>query len=291
MTSEKPCPICGSEVDPAGSKRSDFSGIVFELAYCPTCHFSFVVNPRTDFSALYDESFYSGTGADGCIDYFEELTDPRSIRLYEWRGMLEVVGNLVTLSPATRWLDYGSGLGGLVRYGREHGLDGMYAHDGGFAAERMRAEGVPVLDEGELEGMTESFDVVTAIEMLEHAIDPLAELRRIAGLLKPGGLLLATTGNARPHRENLAAWTYVRPDIHVSFFEPETLATALRNAGFRPEFRGYVPGYTDVVRFRVLKNVNRPRRGAAERLLPWPIVSRLADRRIGFTDHPLGWRV
>lgn len=274
----------------AGSKRSDFSGIEFHLAHCPSCHFSFVVNPRTDFGEIYDERFYSGTGADGCIDYFEELTDPNSIRLYEWRGLVEVVGNLVPLSNTTQWLDYGSGLGGLVRYGRAHGLDGLVAHDGGFAAERMRADGVPVVSETEMAALAGSFDVVTAIEMIEHAIDPAAELRRIAELLRPGGVVLVTTGNAKPHRDNLAAWPYVRPDIHVSFFEPQTLAIAFERAGLEPEFRGFVPGYTDVVRFRVLKNVSRPRRGLAERLVPWPLVSRLADRRIGFTDHPIGWR-
>ena len=291
MSAVKPCPICGAEVEPAGSKRSEWSGMDFDLAHCPSCRFSFVVNPRTDFEAIYDEHFYTGTGADGCVDYFEELTDPQSIREYEWRGLVKVVGTLVPLSATTRWLDYGSGLGGLVRYGRRNGLDGIVAYDAGFAAERMRADGVPVLDESGLDAAAGPFDVVTAIEMIEHAIDPMAELRRIAAALRPGGLLVLTTGNARPHRDDLAAWPYVRPDIHVSFFEPETLAKAYEQAGLRPEFRGFVPGYTDVVRFRVLKNVNRPRRGLVERLVPWPLASRLADRRIGFTDHPIGWRV
>ena len=73
--------------------------------------------------------------------------------------------------------------------------------------------------------------MVTAIEVMEHVIEPMVTLPRIAALLRSGGLLFLTTGNAEPFRGRLAKWSYVKPDIHVGFFEPGTLATALRGAG------------------------------------------------------------
>ena len=54
-----------------------------------------------------------------------------------------------------------------------------------------------------------SFDVVTAIEVIEHVLDPVAELRRIRALLRPGGLLFLTTGNAKPYSKRLLTWGYL----------------------------------------------------------------------------------
>jgi SAM-dependent methyltransferase len=291
MTAEKPCPICGCEAVPAGEKHSDWSGIDFRLAHCRECEFSFVVNPRTDFEQIYNEDFYSGRGADPIVDYFGELADPTSIRLYEWRGLLELVRSLIPVTPGTRWLDFGCGLGGFVRYARAQGLEGVMAYETGFAADRLRDAGVPNLSSEDFPARAGSFDVVTSIEVLEHAIDPLAEIRQMAQLLRPGGLLFVTTGNAAPHRADVAAWDYVLPDVHISFFEPKTLATAFERAGLRPEFPGFLPGHADVIRFRVLKVLHRPHRGLVERLVPWPLASRVVDRRVGFTAHPVGWRV
>ena len=76
--------------------------------------------------------------------------------------------------------------------------------------------------------------MVTAIEVIEHTLDPLAELRTIRGLLRPGGLLFLTTGNAAPFASDLLRWSYIVPEIHVSFFEPDTLERALVKCGFRP---------------------------------------------------------
>ena len=94
--------------------------------------------------------------------------------------------------------------------------------------------GIPVVDPDGLAALRGTFDVVTAIEVIEHVADPVPFLSGLRDLLRPGGLLFLTTGNAAPHRDDLARWNYVIPEIHVSFFEPRTLERALIAAGFRP---------------------------------------------------------
>ncbi len=112
---------------------------------------------------------------------------------------------------------------------------------------------------------------------------------RIRALLKPGGLLFYTTGNARLHRKNLARWTYVVPEIHISFYEPRTLDRALREAGFTPEYRGYLPGFTDILRFKILKNLRVRRRSGWEERIPWEAAARLADWYVKLSELPVAW--
>lgn len=276
-------------MEPAGTKHSEYSGRDFALAHCPACRFSCVVAPRTDAAQLYDERYYRGQGADPLVDYERELTDDRPLREYEWRGVVQVLEELGGLGEHTRWLDFGCGLGGLVRYARGAGFD-IVGHDDGYAVDRLRQDGVPVLTEPELAESPASFDVVTAIEVLEHTLDPVAALRVMARALKPGGLLFLTTGNAEPFRGRLASWDYVMPDIHVSFFEPATLATALRAAELEPEFPGFVPGYRDIIRYKVLKSLRAGRHRPVDLLVPWSLASRVVDRRRAVTSQPVGRR-
>jgi SAM-dependent methyltransferase len=281
--------VCGSSASVTDSVHSSFSGRDFELAHCPSCHYSFVTNPRTDFDALYDERYYRGQGADPKVDYFHEIQDPRTVRTYEWRAILEIVHHLRGPLDGVRWLDYGCGLGGLVRYGRERGVD-ISGFDEGYAAERMRQDRVPVLSPQVLDASEGSFDVVTAIEVLEHLSDPMVTLRRIAALLRPGGLLFLTTGNAEQFRGSLAKWSYVIPDVHVGFFEPGTLATALSGVGLQPARPGHVPGFTDLLRYKILKNLGQKRQHAIEGIVPWSLVARAADRRYRLSAQPVAWK-
>ncbi len=285
------CPICGGAPVPLGVRRSGFSGREFALARCAHCRYAFVRNPRTDFAELYDADYYAGRGADALVDYDAEMTDLRTVRTYEWRGITRIVGGLVDLDPGTRWLDYGCGLGGLVRHVDEHVGCSIVGFEDGYAADRMAAAGVPHVVRDELPGLASSFDVITAIEMLEHTLDPVAVLRDIHGLLKPGGVLFLTTGNAEPHRRDLTRWSYTAvPDVHIGFFEPATLAAALERAGFEVLWPGSVDGLDDVIRFKVLKTCHVQRASTAERLLPWGAITKVVDSRHRVSAMPAGRR-
>ncbi len=85
------------------------------------------------------------------------------------------------------------------------------------------------------------FDVVTAMEVVEHVADPARFVAEAAGLLKPGGLFLASTLNrtlksfalAIVGAEYILRW--IEPGTHrwEQFVKPEELALAARQAGLR----------------------------------------------------------
>lgn len=295
------CRICGGETHSAGIVHGHFSERDYRLARCPRCGFAFVVDPWLDFETIYDRSYYAGQGADPLVDYLFELDQPEStIRQYEWQGLSRIVQGLVgdqdpisshearQAASVGRWLDYGCGNGGLVRYLRARSVAEAFGFEQSSIAQEAGARGIPILSAEALLDEAGSFDVVTAIEVLEHTLDPVTELRRMRDLLRPGGLLLLTTGNAQPHANQLTRWRYIVPEIHISFFEPRTLERALGATGFRPERSSLGPGFDEVLKFKVLKNLRIRRRSRFTDALPPSLIGRTADRITRLGEHPVG---
>jgi SAM-dependent methyltransferase len=283
------CKICGAATLELGTKFGTSRRQLFHLRRCDVCRYTFVSDPWTDFAAIYSDAYYHGQGPDPLSDYYSEISDfERTHRFYEWRGVFSAVASLVPLNHSTQWLDFGCGSGGLVRYACSQSVSAVGFEEGSIAS-LARSAGVPLVGSADLADRAGSFDVVTAIEVLEHVVEPMETLRQIRRLLRPGGLFFYTTGNAKPYRDRLLEWSYCVPEIHVGFFEPETMRVALLNAGFRPEFPGYLPGFTDMIHYRTLKNVGLKQRSFWERLLPWPLVSRAVQLRFQALTHPIGW--
>jgi SAM-dependent methyltransferase len=284
------CKICGADARFVGSKQGRYRRQPFNLYQCQSCGFAFIGNPWVDYQEIYSQAYYRGQGADPLVDYVFELEHPEAtVRQYEWQGIVQAVRSLVPVGPKTRWLDFGCGNGGLVRHCRSNAGCSIWGYEHGWIRDVAAKSGIPFLNDEELESAKNSFDIVTAIEVLEHLQDPLEQLKQIRSLLRPGGLFFFTTGNLAPQREKPLSWSYLVPEIHISFYEPKTLEKALQETGFRAAFHDFTPGFQDIIRFKILKSLQFRRKSAWQALLPWGILTRMADRRFGVTGHPVGW--
>lgn len=281
------CKICEGRSVAIGVKSGAVIKRDFHLVRCESCGYVSVADPCTDYARLYDEDYYRGLGADPLVDYAAELDHPdQTIRHYEWRGLVALMRGQLGRDKGLRWLDHGSGAGGLVRYACGVGMDAVGFDTGAFAP-RARERGVPMISADELDASTNAFDVVTMIEVIEHVVDPIALLRQVARVLRPGGLLFVTTGNVAPKQRDVLSWAYVIPDIHVGYFTPRSLSLAYERVGLRVVPGHYGPGWTDILRFKILKNLHVRSRSVVEAVLPWPILARLADRHVGVTAQPM----
>src|SRR5262245_20342114 len=201
------CPICAGPAPHSGSRVGSYkSDQEFLYFGCESCRFSFVGNPWVEFDKIYSKEYYEGKGADPAVDYLFELENESScIRRYEWEGLCQIVSNLTPRNIENlRWLDYGCGNGGLVRYARKHLSYDCIGFEEGYIADLSREFGIPILRKENLSELKNSFDIVTAIEVIEHVIDPLTFLRQVRSLLKPEGILFLTTGNGSTWRHRIA---------------------------------------------------------------------------------------
>src|ERR1043166_5029160 len=249
------CRICDSfSLERKGAKRGAFVDAEFSFYQCRECGFLFV-EPVTDFG-IYNDAYYAGQGPDPLVNYHEEYTNYRSTaRRFEFGNLVRFAQeHLQRLPLADRsrlnsitWLDFGCGAGGLLKYLRDLGQlesGGLRiplhpaGHDVGSYSERLKKEdGFEILSWDELRTTcAERFDIISCIEVIEHIPHPRAVVELLASCLKPGGLLILTTGNldCPLARRQGIHFSYCTPEIHVSLFNPSLLSPLYPEAGLPP---------------------------------------------------------
>lgn len=79
------------------------------------------------------------------------------------------------------------------------------------------------------------FDVITAIDVVEHFEDPLRDMKGIFDLLKPGGILVVQTADTGSKNAEKTGdkWGALKPFEHLFLFNKENYRTLARSAGFR----------------------------------------------------------
>jgi SAM-dependent methyltransferase len=84
-----------------------------------------------------------------------------------------------------------------------------------------------------------SFDLILALDVLEHLVDPWSAVRRLHALLGPGGYLIASIPNVAHYSVSLpllrGRWDYVRSGIldatHLRFFVQDSVEQLLTCSG------------------------------------------------------------
>lgn len=133
-------------------------------------------------------------------------------------------------------LDIGCGDGSFLRTAMELGWKAMGIDPDPRAAGlvggvRVQQGGLPVT------GLASaSYDVVTLSHVIEHTHDPVASLREVFRLLRPGGQVWIATPNVHSegHQRFGRDWIGLHPPAHLVLFSHEALRHALRLAGFEP---------------------------------------------------------
>lgn len=162
--------------------------------------------------------------------------------------------------PRARLLDVGCGTGWIAEHFADYtGIDGS---PDAVAAAQARGRAVSLHDVGEpLPFADESFDGVVMKDLLEHVADPVALVREVRRVLRPGGRVFASSPDAQ--RWVWDDYTHRRP------FTRKAFRLLFADQGFEVERVGYesvTPG-VGLISARTRRK-RRPRAFAALARLP-----------------------
>ena len=140
--------------------------------------------------------------------------------------------------PPGRLLDVGAGRGRFVAQARAAGWDADGIEPSLRGVQGARARGVELQQAGIEDAVVEhgSLDVVSLWHVLEHLDEPGAALERIAGWLRPGGLLVVGVPNVGSvqARAGGARWYHLDVPRHRTHFTVAGLHALLRRHGLEP---------------------------------------------------------
>ncbi len=182
------CPLCGaaSEHFTRDARRDYFR--------CPSCSLVFVVAgdrvSRAEEKACYDQ----------------HQNDPNDQRYRQFLNRLFAPLH-ERLPPRSRGLDFGSGPGPTLS---------LMFHDAGHVMRIYDPFYAP-----DMTALTDTYDFITASEVVEHLHRPREELERLWSLLRPGGWLAVMTKRTGD-LDAFNTWHYKKDPTHVVFFAEAT---------------------------------------------------------------------
>lgn len=216
MSNHPLCPVCGHLCSLCHTQRRG-DELVREFFSCPHC-MAIHVPKRFHLSAALEKAEY---------DKHQNLPGDEGYRRFLSR-MFEPLIHRVA-APAAG-LDFGCGPGPVLT---------SMLEEAGYHMARYDLYYYP--DEQVLE---QSYDFITATEVVEHLADPVAVLDRLWGRLRPGGVLGLMTKRVIDDAA-FQTWHYKNDPTHITFFHASSMQWLAERWQSECELVG-----TDVVFFR-----------------------------------------
>jgi SAM-dependent methyltransferase len=223
------CNACGHPIAP----QPLYQVANCQMVSCPECGLVFVapgtVSTET-LAGIYSQAYFEGGLPDGYTDY--SASEP--ILRRQARRVLRV---LQRYQPRGSLLELGCAYGFfLLEAQTRYRTEGIELSS--FAAQEAQRRGLQVTcgDFLKLPPPAEPPNAVCLFDCIEHLAEPYAYLRKIHDVLKPGGVVVLTTGDIGSLYARLAGrrWRLMTPPQHLFFFSRGTLGRLLARAGFEP---------------------------------------------------------
>jgi len=218
------CPIC---------KKSESSVFMKENAYNNRDHVQLLKCSACGF--VYSKSV--------TIDYkdFGKAASKQSIsKLQELslsQGIHELVSEIIdkTRVQQGKILDFGSGIGLLLRGFKDRGFDALGIEESKAFRNMNVNDGIASAKSlADMADQTGRFDLIVIKDVVEHLENPLETLSQLIAFLKPGGFLYIRVPNRYAYPFHWAVDT----KGHVNHFTPAELKKILSDAGLK--FHDYV---------------------------------------------------
>lgn len=245
------CNLCGEDnTKLLFEKEGKLLHEKFKFVKCRNCGMVYV-NPRLsdkEISKLYEEDYFKGEGF-GPDDYISEFDTAKKTE--EVERIMDHIEVITGIGKDARILDVGFGMGDFMRAAAKRGYDVHGTDISDYACKSAREKGFNVrkgrlLDTG---FDADYFDVIVAIELLEHDHDPSELMKEIYRILKPGGLFFHRTANITMYRLDGKDCHYYMPEGHIYYFTFPTMKRYLIKTGFEPvDFYKYYPKYRKPVK-------------------------------------------
>jgi 2-polyprenyl-3-methyl-5-hydroxy-6-metoxy-1,4-benzoquinol methylase len=250
------CPYCAST---GAGIRYDFNECA--IVRCHFCNLMWLhPTPSLDqLAEVYASEYFANkeflkgnkeTHIWGYTDYIAE----RINKQYQYQKLVRNAKNmLLENNGAARnsklsWLDVGCGLGYLLDVAFDEGFAVSGIEFNKSAVEYIRSKYVYDVRHGDIlkADFQKNFDVISAIDVIEHLHDPFGFIRKLRQTIEPNGLLIIGTMDSdspisRLFGKRLEDFRRIRE--HLFFFSRKTLSAILESNGFEVLHIEYV-GHT-----------------------------------------------
>lgn len=217
----------------------DFAGYDYELAQCEHCGLAFQAQvPAPDLlEEIYDQwlpaTEREAVAARWSLDDYRYLAEQVQFMLDHFR-----------MRPGSiRALDFGFGWAEWAKMAGAYGVDVCGAELSQVRIDYAKSVGIPVVDSSALP--QDEFHFINTEQVFEHLLEPGDMLRKLAGALRPGGLVkISVPNSAKSIRKLLGTRNFgalsaddimaIAPFEHINAFTCDSLSALGREAGLLP---------------------------------------------------------
>ena len=233
------CELCGHKGNwnPVYPKKA--------IVKCPNCQLIFY-DKEIDAASLYTEDYFKGG------EYADYLADKKIIQ----RNFGHRIKELRKYKEGGKLLEIGAAYGLFMEMAQPFwqvtGVEissecAEYARNN-LGLDVINADFLSLKDE------FESYDIICMWDTIEHLSHPVRYIEKASRWLKPGGLLILTTGDIESgmSRFRKDKWRLIHPPTHLYYFSKKTLTLSVNKAdlevinvshvGFSRSFRAILYG-------------------------------------------------